>query len=345
MNRIHRNFQTASTGGSITNGGFTDGRTDTNGWNIGQTDANGGSTSHSLGTTSTRGITDSNGRESHIGNGRRGTAGPEHCTDETVTISRSDQVSQEFPAGTYLYSACQPQVRSTVIPWGCRGAGPDEIKILTSKVQQLQMSNGKPYATTPSCRATAPRARSSCLTTISALGPPSTEPTSCASTGTSTFPKPPWSPFAILDADTVIWQTGLRNFGGPSAKDDPSATMDTRVRITSDGHVVQEARNILIKNRNLGEWINVWSSVPRNLNYTVDVYGEVGYAMVLQDDGKLVLRDGVGAKIWSSARSECTNAWGYKHPQELRFPLSYSEPEPYFPGQTDPHNELPARIQ
>ncbi|KAJ3148317.1 hypothetical protein HDU86_007499 [Geranomyces michiganensis] len=355
--------------GDTVSDAWTDGRTETSGWNIGQTDANGGSVSHSVGTTSTRGITDSNGRERHTETGRQGTTGNETRTEETVTISRSDQVSQEFPAGTCLYSACLPQVRSTVIPWGCRGSKPDEIKILTSEVQQIQMNNGKPICND----ALMPCNGGSGAFTLfdDDLGFGSTiDGTNVLRVNRNlNVPKAPMEPmlvsrnmrykavflpgtdplstgssFAILDGDTVIWQTGLRNLGGPAPGDDPSATMETRIRVTTDGHLVQEARNILIKNRNNGDWITVWSSVPRHLNYTVGVYGEVGYALVLQDDGKLVLRDGVGARIWSSSPSECTNAWGYKYPLELRFPLAYSDPEPNFPGQIDPHNEIPASI-
>lgn len=91
-----------------------------------------------------------------------------------------------------------------------------------------------------------------------------------------------YSSFAIQDDDVVIWDTDLHYFGGFSADGDRKTTIETRVRITPYGHLVQEARNIYQKGRNFGDWLTVWSSVPSHLNYTVGVYGDVGYMLILQ---------------------------------------------------------------
>ncbi|KAJ3174039.1 hypothetical protein HDU88_000006 [Geranomyces variabilis] len=349
---------------------FTHGVTKTKGWTIGSTDANGGSQSHQIGTTSTLGVTDNTGKEIRTDESNQSTKGWDNTTSISTTLTQTQTVGRTFDAGKCVYSVCMPAVTSVVVPFACRDAK-GEIQILTSEVQELDLDEkGQPICNAGLQSCYGDKAAFTLLDddhgvaqTLEAtnvirvnqiISPPSSLKPILVSENqryTSGFlpardPRSFGSSFYVKDGDTIIWETGLHNFGGRSAEDDENSIMETRIRITPYGHFVQEAKNILMKNRNLGDWMTVWSSVPGHLNYTVGVWGTTeGYTIVLQNNGKLVLRDGVGAKIWSSAPEECAHAYGYKYPDEYRFPLGYDEPEPNFPGQSDPHNDLPANIE
>ncbi|KAI8910739.1 hypothetical protein DFJ77DRAFT_106906 [Powellomyces hirtus] len=356
--------------GDTVSDALTNGVTRTGGWSIGSTDAHGGSASHTIGLTSTRGITDNQGGDTRTDRGKQNTKTWDHSNSTTVTITQGMSIKMTFQSGQCRYSVCAPKVVSVAIPWMCK-SDKNQLVVVTTEVQEtvidpitkepicvnslapctgpiedfLLLDDDAGVAATPDAKNVArmnaflkpPKSGEPVMVSVNrqykAVFLPGTDPDSFGSS------------FAIMNNDVVIWQTGLHHFGGPSAEDDPNVWMDTRVRLTSNGRLIQEARNFYPKNRNKDDWNIVWSSVPGHLDYTVGVYSDVGYMLILENTGNLVIRDGVGSKIWSSSSTDCAYSYGFKWPIETRYPLHYDAPEPNFSGQIDPHNSIPSNIQ
>ncbi|KAJ3188111.1 hypothetical protein HK101_009194 [Irineochytrium annulatum] len=313
------------------------------------------SNSHTIGTTTDKGIVDNRGGD--INSATQATETTESTeTNNTATTNTIETTSTIYiPPGTCAIPVCKPNVLSVATPWLCKSTDTGFVDIYTTEVQHLKGFNGNP-------------ANLSCVLDIIGCGDPIKPFTRdqnryyytpyvagensrnmrsdgmmsplvglmayynlVSANGEYTLafdPTSATSNLALRHIDTIKWQTGITNLYSL-----------TRLRITLDGHIVQEAQGVYVDDPNA--WTPIWSSVPLHLNYPVGVHGSNGYILYVQNDGEIELLDGAQVKIWSSTLS--TLSLGFKYPINHPWPSVYRT-EPNAPGQNDPHNALPPNI-
>ncbi|KAJ3147716.1 hypothetical protein HDU86_007891 [Geranomyces michiganensis] len=128
-----------------------------------------------------------------------------------------------------------------------------------------------------------------------------------------------------------------------------------RARITDDGHLIIEAKNIFSKmNYRMNNYTTVWSTTPKYLGgFTVGYKGN-GYKLVVQSDTSsvlnndqrkpdIVLYDSKGAPLWMAVNTKFRNHLGYKHPLNYLVPTDMIT-GPNLPAQDDIHNRIDPSI-
>ncbi|KAJ3161037.1 hypothetical protein HDU86_007656 [Geranomyces michiganensis] len=328
-------------------------------WGSGTSDMRGGSVSSTLGVTNTLSTSITSGMElSTTGmTGDSSENGTTHGESRSYTISATFRLG--FGSGTCKKAACLPTVSSVITPWACKNPNnPTKLSIITTELQtMLRDESGQKLACTytlvdcddhqsfrvidhnviakgPTVNNVLRSGRIFGETADDKLVSANSEYT--LSFLPSSIPGCDASELVVKHFQKVVWSTGITKLG--CFRSDKKK-MKTRFLINDQGQLIQEAQNILVPGYGDGNWLPVWSSVPSNmLSYTVGVWGDIGYSLVLQDDGVLTLYDGVYAKVWSSLDSK--HSTGYKYPINTVIPTVYKSED----TANDPRNSLPTGI-
>ncbi|KAJ3224072.1 hypothetical protein HK099_000284 [Clydaea vesicula] len=325
---------------------LTKGSTYEKGWSRGTTDSYGLSNSHTNGLSNEKGIVDNRGGE--YSNANQMTTSTESQRTDTVTLSKTNEITftDYVKPGTCGFLVCKPQVISVAVPWLCR-TGPDSFDLVTTEVQEIQSFeihgiDGQ-IRRAPDCTIKVDPCHEEPIDFLIGNQDYKFDPTKAIASGQYFTPESnPMRPtadgylisfdqnniFCVMHYDEIVWSTHTR----PSGK--------TRVRITSEGHLIQESTNVY---GDESIWSTIWSTIPNHLFHPVGIYGKVGYKLFLGKNGELELLDSSYVKIWSSNRRVSKNALGFKYPQTVTLPTT-NPTEPNEPGQVDPHNDLPTDI-
>jgi len=119
----------------------------------------------------------------------------------------------------------------------------------------------------------------------------------------------------------IIWQTHTDFLDNMAS--------DMRFSIKKNGHLVLEAKNILVDGYRKDEWIPVWDSLPYDLDFNVGVAPRDQYKLLLAAPTKnttpsykarLELYDEYNVLIWSSEENLCKHYKGYILPQNYGIP-------------------------
>jgi hypothetical protein len=328
------------------------GLTKTEGFRKDTSDMYGVVNGHTFGTNSQKGEVDNRGGA--LTNVSALTTKSSITNTNTSTETRTQQISFDMTleAGSCLIPVCRTFVKSLITPWMCRNPNdPDTVTIMTTELQQaVEQTVDQPLVKcivqvipcdqqgkigfTPSktYRGPANEDKKKFLATGSILNG---DDSHFLENGQfrfgflpGRFGKP--SNLAIYYADSdpsenaPKWESGILNVNA------------TRLKLTQDGHIVQEAKGVF---GGSDEWVSVWSNQPVNVNFPVGVYGKYGYRLYLTDQGELELIDGAEVMIWSTAKSK--NKLGFKYPIEDIRPTTFVT-ESNAPGQEDPHNSMPS---
>ncbi|KAL6588324.1 hypothetical protein U3516DRAFT_478732, partial [Neocallimastix sp. 'constans'] len=133
----------------------------------------------------------------------------------------------------------------------------------------------------------------------------------------------------------IIWQTHTDFLDNMAS--------DMRFSIKKNGHLVLEAKNILVDGYRKDEWIPVWDSLPYDLDFNVGVAPRDQYKLLLAAPTKnttpsykarLELYDEYNVLIWSSEENLCKHYKGYILPQNYGIPTKI-DIEPKFGVKSD----------
>ncbi|KAJ3153702.1 hypothetical protein HDU86_005201 [Geranomyces michiganensis] len=329
-------------------------------WGKSRADMRGGTTSTNQGETQTLVFSNSTGGEASVTNSTTEdfNRGSSNSTTESSTLGYASTL--KYDAGTCKRYVCLPKVISIVTPWLCKNPDkPREMDVVTTEIQNmLPNEDGTGIDCLPSlvdCD------DSDSFRVVEHDRIPTGDATNVLKGGkifqsinndilvsqnrdyTLSFQASgnsacTVSALVVKNYDRVVWSTGVEGLGCLRPGDDKRAL--TRLIITVDGKLVQQAQNILISEYPSDDWLPVWTSVPKHLlTYGVGVSGDVGYSLVLRDNGILDLFDGVGSKVWTSGRESHHNL-GYKYPIDTVVPTYFKTES----SEGDVRLELPQDI-
>ncbi|KAJ3199840.1 hypothetical protein HDU67_002523, partial [Dinochytrium kinnereticum] len=294
---------------SISNA-YMKGNTSEKGWSVTNTDAYGFATTNTYGTNTEKSKTFSEGAD-HTDAYAKGIS-EERSNTTTTTITSSIETSQTMylPPGTIGYPVCRPLVISEITPWSC--IEESGTVIYTTEVQvpaSLKESNNvscildfeDPGARPRVFKHVAQKYLNIPDEAVLKFG------NTFDATGSKTvtqlrngdytlmFENATSCNIGVFQGSNMIWSTGITsNYTNRAFS---IKTKACRMRVTTDGHLIQEAMGVYI-NAPL-DWTVVWSTQPYGIDYPVGVFGAKGYSLVLQDDGELELLDGKEIRIWS----------------------------------------------